>query len=505
MARQDEKTGPGSGPIQIDDSYLPNFPNATVMVQIYEDAALTTPALPQGSIKIEYLPAGLDTWQEATDSPAQTDRPVIRRPTFPVKGIRITPTGIDTHYLRVSYVALDAYLPELPQTPSDSFGNAARSTLTQEFLVAERFDFINVQFQYNLPINDDSSDIVGSVEGDSTLEHENSMAKVTSGAGTGRASLASRDSIRYYPGHEFAAEMTAFVSQPPAEGNAYWGIGDLNGLGDAMAFGYQGPTFGVFLRRAGIETFVPKSEFTHGSGVQVDPTKMNLWVFRGGWYGILPLQFGVFYKGKYVLLHELDNTNKTTEPHLSNPTLPMFAECLPAASDTGYSVYTASWRGGVSGSLPKGSKADRTQTVEVSGKAVQASNVLTPIITLRNVETFQGKVNHVRVRYGTVALSVDGTKSVVWEVHKNATLTGASFTPKNADTSVVEYDTSATAMTVNSDNIGGTIMGKVSTTRINLFEGDVILAVYPGETITLAARSANSSTADVFFRWIEEF
>lgn len=400
----------------------------------------------------------------------------------------------------------------------DPSGNESRNTVTQEKLVAQRTDNINVQFQYNVPVNEDTSDIDGDPAGTGSITHENSMAVVSSGTGIGSAFIESKDSIRYFPGHEFGAEMTAF-SLPDslgAESDTYarWGVGDVGGVGDAMAFAVIDGVFGAVFRSGGAEQFIPQTDFnldkldgTGPSGFNVNSDNLNLYTFRGGWYGVLPLSYGIFATGfGYITCHIIDETNTATEPHLSNPTLPMFVEVgRTAGAGSNIQVKTASWRGGISGDRPQGTKADRTQVEAVEVKAIPGGNVATPVISLRNNATFQGKVNHVRVRYGTVALAVDGTKPVTWEVFKNGTLTGEVWTPKNTETSTIDYDITATAYTPSQDAIGGTIMGKLSTVRINLFEGDVILSVYPGETITLTARSSNNTEVSTFFRWIEEF
>ena len=387
----------------------------------------------------------------------------------------------------------------------DPGGNRARATLTQENLTATRNDAINVQFQYNVPVNVDAGDVVGAATGTGTLSHSNGMAVVDSGAAVGSYRLESRDSIRYFPGHEFAAEMTAFASVTGAAGySVEWGVGDAQ---DAAAFAYRNGVFGVLFRSAGVDEFIPSSQWNGEPLTGISPLLLNLWTIRGGWYGILPIQFGV-YAGKargYITLHTLDLTNSRTRPHLSNPTLPMFARAVRTSGAGSVKVSTASWRGGICGDTPKRTKADRTFNVSVVDKTITGGASPKPVVTLRNNSTFQGKVNHVRVRYGTIALSTDGTKDVVWEVFKGGALTGAVFVPKNPTCSVIDYDISATAFTPAGDNIGGTVMGKVAQTRINLFEGDVVLAVYPGETITLTARSSNNSTVGLFFRWIEEF
>ena len=302
--------------------------------------------------------------------------------------------------------------------------------------------------------------------------------------------------------------MTAIASSG-VSGSSVWGVGDNGSAGDCVAFAVQDGVFGIRFKSNGVVQFIPQSSFngdkadgTGQSGKTIIPSNLNLYTIRGGWYGILPISFG-WYSGSdtgYITLHTIDRTNQQQQPHLSNPTLPMFVEVSGTAS-----LSTASWRGGICGATPEGTKADRLFNVSVSDKNIVA-NALTPVVTLRNNPTFQGKVNHVRARYGTVTLAADGQKTFNWAVFKNPTLVGASFVQKNPQTSVVSYDVSATAISLPiPDNIGGTVMGKYDNARINLFHGDVTLAVYPGETITLAVQSAGNGVVSAFVRWIEEF
>ena len=382
-----------------------------------------------------------------------------------------------------------------------------RNTLAQELLVSHRNDDINVQFQYNVAPGQDQADTVGSTSGTASITHSNSMAVLQS-TSSGSAFLRSVDSIRYFPGHEFAAEMTAIASSGPL-GTSTWGIGDNGATGDCVAFTVQDGVFGIRFKSNGVSQFIPQSSFngdkadgSGASGKTLITSNLNLYTFRGGWYGILPISFG-WYAGSdvgYITLHTIDRTNQQQQPYLSNPTLPMFVEVAGTAS-----LSTASWRGGICGTTPEGTKADRLFNVSVTDKNVVA-NALTPVVTLRNNTTFQGKRNHVRARYGTVTLATDGQKAFNWSVFKNAALVGTSYIQKNSATSVSSYDTSATSVSAPiPDNIGGTMMGKYDNARINLFQGDVTLAVYPGETITLAVQSAGNGVVSAFVRWIEEF
>lgn len=388
----------------------------------------------------------------------------------------------------------------------DSFGSTARNTLTQEAVTATRADYINVQFQYNLPVNNDATDIKGATTGSGELRHGQSMAQVATGTGAGTAHVVSRDSIRYFPGHEFAAEMTAFTVNAGAVGTrAVWGIGDTGGGGDALLFGLVDGVFGIVFRADGVEQFIPQSSFNGDSIDGINVEAMNLWTIWGGWYGILPIQFGVYLNGRYILCHTIDLTNSQQRPHLSNPSLPMFMEVVSdGAAGNDVQVQSSSWRGGIAGVPPSPTLADRFQGVFVEDFPLPGGT-LTPIVSIRSKDTFQGKSNHVRARYATITLSTDGNKAVRFAVYKNATLTGAAFADQDAEASVVEVDTTATGITPTLGATDGTVLGKVESRRISVIEERVVIAAYPGETLTLAAESQSTSELNVFLRWVEEF
>ena len=211
----------------------------------------------------------------------------------------------------------------------------SRPTLAQEQLVAMRNDDINVQFQYNVPYNQDQADVVGEALNTATITHSNSMAVLQS-TSSGSAFLRSVDSIRYFPGHEFAAEMTA-VASSGATGSATWGVGDNGSVGDCVAFTTQNGVFGILFKSNGVSQFIPQTSFnkdkadgTGPSGKTIIPSNLNLYTIRGGWYGILPISFGWYAgdDGDYITLHTIDRTNLQQQPHLSNPTLPVLLSII---------------------------------------------------------------------------------------------------------------------------------------------------------------------------------
>lgn len=406
---------------------------------------------------------------------------------------------------------VEAEISSLPPTaPEIPPGLSPRTSLMQELLTVQWRDHFSLLFQYSVPINEEGTGMIGGSTAGGSITHADSSA-ILSATGVGRAWVESRDSIRYAPGHEFGAQLTASVSQS-GPGYAAWGLGNQGGVGDAAAFCSKNGVFGLLLRSGGVDTFVPQASFnidrldgTGPSGKTINVAAMNLYMVRGGWYGILPISWW-WFAGRdigYVCCHVHDISNTGFGPHLSNPSIPGLCEVSSTAGGAA-SIKTASWRGGLLGGAEAATNGNRQQVSAVLSKPVPASTAFTPLISMHNPTTYFGKSSHIRARYGTASLACDGTKDVEIIVIKNAVLTGAAFAPKNIAVSPIEFDTAATAMTGGVD-IGNQILAKSTTTRINLIQGDAILAVYPGETITIAARSTGNSVVSASLRVLSEF
>ena len=394
----------------------------------------------------------------------------------------------------------------LSTTVQDFSGKQSSNTVFGETVVGKRLDQINIQFQYNIS----TIDVNTFVSGTGSVSHSQGVASIFTGTGVGAAKLESKASIRYITGHECVVHFTECFNTPEVNTTQQHGLFDsFNGT----LFGYQGTQFGVSVRKGGVDTFIPQSSFNRdrmdGSGASghiLNKQAYNIYSISFGWLGIAPIVFSVYTGAEkgWVVAHIHDTVNVATGPHILDPTLPV-AMLISRSSGTGANMQmrTSSWRAGIVGDVPKGSLSDRGWVQFVEQKAVSA-NTLTPVITLRNKPTYSGLPNHIRTRYATVSLSVDGTKSTSWQVLKNPSLTGAVYVDKDANNSVCQYDVSATAVTGGS-LVGGVVMGKTDTTRINLFDGDAIIAVLPNETVTLAAKSTGATVVDVFLRWVEEF
>lgn len=395
-----------------------------------------------------------------------------------------------------------------PQTATlvDFAKRQATNTAFGEAVVAQNTDQINVQFQYNIS----NYDVKKATAGTGSVAHSQGVASLFSGTGVGSATIESRASVRYVTGHQCQAHFTEAFGNPEVNTKQRHGLFDAQ---NGVAVGYSGTAFGVFIYRGGVETFIPQSSFNFDkadgsgtSGFVLNPQALNIYWIAYGWLGIYPPSVSV-YGGKdigWVCLHVYDQIGTTNSPHILDPTLPVTVSIArTAGTGANIEMRTCSWRAGIVGNLPKGSLIDRAFVRVVEQKSVSA-NTLTPVITLKNKTTFNGLTNHVQVRYATVSLACDGTKPTTWYVYKNSTLTGAIYVDQETTESVAQYDVSATAL-AGGQLVGGTIMQKLGDTRINLYEGDVVLAVAPDEVITLAVKSTGATTVDAFVRWTEGF
>lgn len=392
-------------------------------------------------------------------------------------------------------------------TIKDYGGRIAGVTALNELLTAERTDMINVQFQYNINNNDTNYTQTGTAV--NTISHANQKAQIHTGVGVGRTIISSRDSIRYVTGHEVFSETTVIFAAPQINTKQKIGIGDdIDGF---AGLGYNGLTFGVWLRTVDDgELFVPQSSFngdkidgTGKSKYNINPQDFNICRVRYAWFGILPIIIEIGSGDEWIEVHRYSKINNTTNTHLGNPTLPISA-IIERTSGAGVDMVlqTASWRGGIAGRIPEGTLIDRKKVIKTV-KTVNGTNV--PVYSIRSLTTFQGRRNHVKSRVGTVTISTDGTKAVEFDIFVTGTLTGGVWVPLEPDTSVLEYNNTATAFAPTSSIRGGTVLGKIDRDRINLVQGDVVVPIYAGEELHFVATTSASNSIVVYFRTIEEF
>lgn len=401
-----------------------------------------------------------------------------------------------------SLIATEATNATTPPQRDDAF-KTAFNTIFGDAVTDSRVDDVSINFHYGASLKHDIRDLSS---GTGSYSEIGSDVRVSCGTGVGTGYIESQNAIRYRAGHEAYAFFTLDINANEAGVNSY--IGPLNEE-DAVAFGYQGTTFGIWYIEGGNTDFISQSSWNVDAADWLDPSQRNLCFITYGYLGIAPIVFRM-YGGKdrgWVVVHVIDVVNQQAEGHLKNPTLPigMKVERL-SGSGTDISITTGSWN---AGSVGGGNVADRWVTVSnvISGIPSKTGDNWYNLFTLRNKSVFNGKANHVRVELGIINFTTDANKSVEFANIVNGTLTGnTAFADVDAGESVLEvsYDGNVEGIPAGAS----TVLTKVSDRRTDVRGTD--LYIYAGGAdVSTGCRGVGgaSVTGDVTatFRLVQEF
>jgi hypothetical protein len=231
-----------------------------------------------------------------------------------------------------------------------------------------------------------------------------------------------------------------------------------------------------------------------------DPTKLNAFRLNYGWLGVLPAIFEYYDAGPraWKEFGVISVANTGTEVSTLQPNQPMAAEVGRTSGSGAVTLHTASWSAG---------RIEQDQAPLPSDREFATSNsktnitTETNILTIKAAATFQGLENHVIDVLDFVSLATEGTKPVTFYVKRNATLGGSpSYTNRDATNSTMSFDVAGTTVT------GGTLeyafaLGKAESRQLQ----KLALTIYPGDTITISATSANATDVVAAVRWRELF
>ncbi|OEF98881.1 hypothetical protein BHF71_02845 [Vulcanibacillus modesticaldus] len=385
----------------------------------------------------------------------------------------------------------------------DINGNIANfnSTAFKELRVAEMTAVTGWTFNYNI-----NSDLVTSTTtGSGTITTSNSKAVLqTTAATSSSAKIATKNVLRYLPGIGALVRFTASFTTGVAGSTQIIGVGDDT---DGFFFGYNGSSFGILRRQNGSDFWIAQSSWngdkfdgTGVSGVTLDQTKGNVYFINYQWLGYGYVVFGIEdpSTGDFIIAHSIQYANTSTDPTVFNPTFPIMAEVKNTTNNTNITLQTLSAMGFVEGKI---TAAIDTRNSISSYKTGVSSEVA--ILSIRNKSTYQAKTNRVRIRLDYLSVSVDGTKNAEVRLIKNTTLGGTpSWTDINTNTSVIEYDTSATTVT-GGDLVISTQVAKNISKDLFLDSLDLILS--PGDTLTVSASTSRTAEVGVALSWREMF
>lgn len=369
-----------------------------------------------------------------------------------------------------------AYMPSQPL----SFGAFGEQAVT-----LKRAQAI-LNFAYNI----NAAYAVATTAAGGAVAQSNGRAQLDPGVGAGgRARVSSLRRLVYQPGRGGTVRFTAVFGTPDANNRQVIGLGDdANGL----FFGYDGVSFGILRRSAGVDTWTPQANWNRdpcdGSGlmpaIDFSAGVGNIFQIVYQWLGYGAIRFFVEHPtlGRFVPVHVIEYANTSAEVSFRNPSLPLVADSFNVGGASGAASVLQTPSMGAFADFPDTSLGPLRGTRNLKNFG---TGVITNIFTIRNDATFQGVPNQTPLRMAYWSGALDGNQIAEFRLIRNATLGGAPvFNPLDANESPVSVDVAGTTVAagrlliaegIGVDNGFGRVLEEM---RIELD---------PGETLTLAA------------------
>jgi hypothetical protein len=256
------------------------------------------------------------------------------------------------------------------------------------------------------------------------------------------------------------------------------------------------------------EQFIPQSSWnqdkfdgTGPSGQTIDPTKGNVYGVQFQYLGYGDAFFYVVdgLTGRPTLCHVIRNSNTRSSTNLRNPNLYLTWESRNTG--TGTSVVM---RGASGGAFVEGSVQFLGAQFAVPPASVTAgAGVETPILSLRANTVYLNRQSTAQLQIDRISVACDGTKTVLFKVYKNSTLTAPRWQYVNSTTSAASYDQNATGFSVgNGTLVYAFAVSKTGNSTESLT--DIALFMQAGDYLTITATSTNASDVAASIVWIED-
>jgi len=397
------------------------------------------------------------------------------------------------------------FIPPVSDSPLTAFGDLRTAELHPQF---------QGSFEYTV----DNTDLnVKTIANGGTVTQTSGMAVASTSTTTASsAMLASTRHARYKSGLGGLLRFTALFTSPVAATEQIIGLADE--AGSSVAFkngytvGYLGTVFGYHRFRNDTVTTKALADWddpldgTGGSGATIDHTKLNVFYIQyqylGG--GAVKIYFEK-QNGDVVLVHTDNYAGLNTEPSTHNPNFHFRMHVHNKATTSNLTVKCSSYAYFVEG---KTSFIELHQPVNTSGE-LQKLTVTTEvaIFTIRNKATYQSKTNFIDIFLEHVGASLEAVApNNLGKIRLvlNTTLGGTpSYADINTANSVVEIDVAGTTLTGGKELFPAPLAGKNDSIIEELLLHKLIIA--PGETVTVAGSSSNSSTFNASLLWKELF
>lgn len=277
---------------------------------------------------------------------------------------------------------------------------------------------------------------------------------------------------------------------------------------DGIFFEQNGTTLGVAIRKNSSDTLVTqgnwnidKMDGTGPSGVNFDPTKVQIFVIDFQWLGTGRVRLGLNIEGRTHYIHQFVHANLVTSVYMSSPNLPLRYE-ISSTSGIGELVHICTVVSAEGGR----EKTELTFTESTSGVHVAAAtaDIVYAVIGLRLKTTHLG----VQIRPVHVSMIVEGqANDFEWLVLLDPVVAG-TFTYANRTNSAIQVAKGATANTIT----GGTqlLAGFGSRAELavdNAFEQSFVLGAdvdnIPNEMVLCVRPLSNNQNVQGAISWRE--
>ena len=227
------------------------------------------------------------------------------------------------------------------------------------------------------------------------------------------------------------------------------------------------------------------------SGFNLNPQKGNIYIVAMQYLGYGPISYSVENEdGQIILVHRTNWPNNNVTPTFSVPIFRAGIVSINSGATTAVPVYCASFAGLLEGELSQARMPDSKSAAKAS-----IGTTATPVISIRNRISFNSVPTMTTLLFHLASAGIDGAKPANVQLILNATLTEPNWTYQDTTNSVVEYDTTATALTLGSraQVLQTFSLGKSESRSSDLGEFDILLD--RGETMTIAV-TASAATTD---------
>ncbi len=406
---------------------------------------------------------------------------------------------------------------QLKTTPYDSQGSEMPLPLTAfgDLRTAPLKPQFQGSFEYTVN-NTDLSD--NAVVNGGTVTQGNGMAIISSSTTTASSSmLQSKRHARYKSGLGGLSRFTALFTSPVAATEQLVGLIDEKGSSEAFkngyVVGYIGTTFGFHRFQNDTLISVEQANWndpldgTGTSEMTLDQTKLNVFAIQYQYLGSGAIRLFVESdsSGLFTLVHTINYTNNNIQPSVYNPNFHFTLHVDNKATTSDLIVKSSSYAYFVEGETELTELHQPLNSSSLQTKLAVTAEIA--IFTIRNKSAYQSKTNFIDILLKAISASIEASSANnLGELRlvKNATIGGIpSYSDINISNSVVEIDVAGTTVTGGIEMLPGTFAGKNDRAFQNLTDYKMIIS--PGETVTLAGLSANSSTIKGALLWKELF